>query len=187
MTFKTIGIGLVFVVLCCFSLQGQDYIVTQKMDTLFGKISKIEVGKVRIVAQSNNKKTTLPSHEINSVYIEGENSYYRSKLIPGKKQQIWLLKEIIPGRISVYVRTLIITTGSGMSNFENYYLEKDTLGIMNIPTNFLSTGESTRQKLKVLIQEAPELFSELDTISINAKSIGSIIKKYNRIQAEIPE
>lgn len=170
-----------------FNIRSQDYIVTEEMDTIFGKIDKIEANRARITSQADNKKVALNSDQINSVYIEGEHAHYRSKLLPGKKKQIWLLKEIISGRISIYARTLIVTTGSGMSDFQNYYLEKDNGELHKIPTDFLSSGESTRQNLKQLMVDDILVQEELDTLTMNAKNIGFIINKYNQSQSNSKE
>lgn len=184
MDYKYVWIGLLFGIYQ-LSVVGNDYIVTQEMDTLFGEVHKIEADRVRMTTQADNKKTSFRSTEISSVYIEGEHSYYRSKLIPGKKEQIWLLKELISGKVCVYVRSVIITTGSGISGFEHYYIEKENEGLLKIPTDFLSSGENTRQVFIQLLQDDVSISAELDTLPMNAKNIAAIIKKYNRAQDEL--
>ena len=154
--------------------QEKEYIVTTTNDTIYGKIIRgtnwLDTSDVifKIKDDNGNKEVIDPS-EIKTIRsLKGTDGDCFIITLYDE----WYLKKIIDGRIKVYQLLDGVTL----------YVSKDDSDIISTDIGWFFSSQKAHSQIRPLIEDAPSILKEYDSLDGSSKNILRLIEKYNRSQ-----
>ncbi len=165
---------LIFFILCLPLLgvsQEKEYIVTNKNDTIYGKVIRgtnyLNPSKVVFkIKNKGGKKTLIKPSEVKTIRsIEGVDGDCYITTIYDK----WFIKEIINARINVYQ----------LIDGAIFFVSKDNSEIVSTYIGSFFSSEKAHSQIRPLIEDNPLILKEFDALKGTEQNIMEIIRTYN--------
>ncbi|WP_155827790.1 hypothetical protein [Gillisia sp. JM1] len=163
--------ALFFLIITTTIAQEKEYIVTNRNDTIYGKITRainyLNTSEIRykIKDEKGNNDLINPSEVKIIRSIDGVDGDCFIATIYDK----WFLKRIINGRIKVYQ----------LVDGVLFFTSKDDSEIKSTDFGGLNARENGLNRIRPLIEDNPIILEEFNSMKGSQKNILYIIEKYN--------
>lgn len=151
-----------------------DYAVSNQGDTVWGR-HRSNLLRSHIL-ETDSGKVTLKASDYKLVFIREDSAFFRSMRIRGMANNQWC-ERIENGRIQLY--SYLMSHGQNMTTRQIYAVKGRT--VVQVFTEGLGANkEQKKEELKRLIDDNPEILSELEkTKGLRYKTVLAMVKKYN--------
>lgn len=157
-------LAVVFVLLSIAAQAQNDFLVTSKLDTIFGKPRILSYDRLdRVQIEVNKKKETFTALQVLSVTIDSQ--VYKPVQY---EKKILLMKVLKAGYLSLYafrIDTQVTYDGRFLTKLDGSGMEIPNLGFKKLMENYLSDCSSVANKIK--------------NGDLSKKELNQIIDEYN--------
>jgi len=148
----------------CFSAYSQDYLVTNKGDTLWGKIKIMSYDQLdRVQIADKKKKTTMTAREVRAVFTGGETYHPKQG-----EHSIRFMKLVKPGYLSLYA-----FREETQNSYGGRYLIKRDGAATEVP------NLAFKKNLSEFLRDCPEVREKIRSGEYGRKDLDTIIDAYN--------
>jgi hypothetical protein len=166
-------------IICIFLLntyyinsQNQDYLITKKNDTLFGKVIRCNYDNCKL--KVGKKKIKYNSEEIIEFKRKGYNYEFVESPFSWDYGERIYLHRVLSGKINLYSK--VIDTQHGIVA---YCLSKNGSELVEVFTNDVFSNKTRHRETRKYIKDNVSLTKEFDEMKGKIKNIKYILNKYN--------